>query len=166
MLDLAEGAPPWIGHLAERAVHRRHLLQPVRRPQRRASLSRRVHRPPEGLPGALPGQGLVRRPGLRNPALQQGWPLGRDVRAVGLHRPLHIERLQGCRLQLPVVPRHHVGHLHPAVVTGVRGNGPAHESMHDYFPYFGHAHVTPREQKLWVLSYEVRHPRYSNSPIN
>ena len=42
----------------------------------------------------------------------------------------------------------------------------AHESMHDYFPYFGHAHVTPREQKLWILSYEVRHPRFSNGPVN
>ena len=28
----------------------------------------------------------------------------------------------------------------------------AHEAMHDYFPYFGHAHVTPRENKLKELS--------------
>jgi hypothetical protein len=31
-----------------------------------------------------------------------------------------------------------------------------HEALHDYFPYFGHAHVTPREEKLHALSRTVR----------
>jgi len=31
----------------------------------------------------------------------------------------------------------------------------AHEAMHDYWPYYGHAHITPRERKLRVLSNHV-----------
>lgn len=30
-----------------------------------------------------------------------------------------------------------------------------HEAMHDYWPYYGHAHVTPREKKFWALSSRV-----------
>ena len=32
----------------------------------------------------------------------------------------------------------------------------AHEAMHDYYPYLGHAHITPREHKLWKVSAEVQ----------
>jgi hypothetical protein len=31
-----------------------------------------------------------------------------------------------------------------------------HEALHDYFPYFGHAHITPREHKFYKLSHEVQ----------
>ena len=35
-----------------------------------------------------------------------------------------------------------------------------HEAMHDYFPYYGHAHVTPRENKFWSLSARVPRQPY------
>jgi hypothetical protein len=31
-----------------------------------------------------------------------------------------------------------------------------HEALHDYWPYFGHAHVDPRIEKLEALSWQVR----------
>jgi hypothetical protein len=37
----------------------------------------------------------------------------------------------------------------------------AHEAMHDYWPWFGHGHVTPREERLFRLNFEVC---YSKTP--
>ena len=31
-----------------------------------------------------------------------------------------------------------------------------HEALHDYWPYFGHAHVNPRIEKLEAMSWQVR----------
>ncbi len=33
----------------------------------------------------------------------------------------------------------------------------AHEALHDYWPYFGHDHIRPREKKLQELSDLVKH---------
>jgi len=34
-----------------------------------------------------------------------------------------------------------------------------HEALHDYFPFAGHSHITPREEKLEELYYGLRHLR-------
>jgi hypothetical protein len=34
-----------------------------------------------------------------------------------------------------------------------------HEAMHDFYPYYGHGHITWREEKLGNLSYVVRRIR-------
>ena len=38
----------------------------------------------------------------------------------------------------------------------------AHEAMHDYYPFFGHGHISPREQKLYELSNAIRRLYRSN----
>lgn len=35
----------------------------------------------------------------------------------------------------------------------------AHEAMHDYYPYAGHSHITPREEKLEQLYHDLRRIR-------
>lgn len=31
-----------------------------------------------------------------------------------------------------------------------------HEAMHDYYPFYGHDHINPREAKFYALSYKLR----------
>lgn len=38
-----------------------------------------------------------------------------------------------------------------------------HEALHDYFPYIGHAHITPREEKLEQLYEHVRRSHRNRS---
>ncbi|MEN6367647.1 MAG: hypothetical protein ABFC88_12605 [Thermoguttaceae bacterium] len=39
-----------------------------------------------------------------------------------------------------------------------------HEAMHDYWPYWGHGHISDRERKFFELSYTVMYPHLMEKP--